>query len=184
MASSFTRRPLPALIALIALLLLTGLVWWRVLHRGGDGGASGAHCPTPTTTSSAPSPEALPTPGQVTVQVLNATTRTGIAAKARTALIQAGFNSPSAATNDRVRVRGVAEIRYGPTGAKGARLLSFYFPGATLVPNDANKSATVVVSLGQRYTKVAPDQVVKDALTRAHLTTASPSPTPSASPSC
>lgn len=185
MASTLTRRPLPALISLIALLLLTGLVWWRVLHRGGDGSAGAAHCPT-SSTSAPPTAQALPAPAQVTVLVLNSTTRAGIAAKARTALIDAGFSSPSAATNDRsrVRVRGVAEIRYGPTGEKAARLLSFYFPGAKLAPNQTSKTATVVVSLGERYTKVATAQVVKDALASAHLATASPSPTPSGSASC
>ena len=36
MAEGTVRRPLPALIALLALTLLTALVWWRVLHRGGS----------------------------------------------------------------------------------------------------------------------------------------------------
>src|SRR3982750_2962517 len=36
MASTLLRRPLPALIALFALLLLTALVWWRVLHRADE----------------------------------------------------------------------------------------------------------------------------------------------------
>ena len=33
MATSTARRPLPALAFLLALSLLTALVWWRVLHR-------------------------------------------------------------------------------------------------------------------------------------------------------
>ena len=33
MATSTSRRPLPALAFLLALSLLTALVWWRVIHR-------------------------------------------------------------------------------------------------------------------------------------------------------
>src|SRR3954454_18344971 len=89
-ASHLTRRPLPALVALIALLLFTGLVWWRGMHRGDSKPPA---CPTPTTSSSSPA-AALPAPAEVTVQLLNSTTRAGIAAKARTTLVAAGFNSP------------------------------------------------------------------------------------------
>jgi LytR cell envelope-related transcriptional attenuator len=180
-ASPLTRRPLPALVSLIALLLLTSLVWWRVLHRGGEAGAESTACPTPTTTVS----ETLPAQSQVTVEVLNATTRAGIAAKARTALTERGFNSPKPATNDRprVRVRGVAEIRYGPSGEKGAKLLAYYFPGAKLVPT-ASKVATVVVSLGDKYKRVETAETVTAALTKNHVALKTTGPQPSGSPSC
>jgi hypothetical protein len=173
----------PALVSLLALLLLTALVWWRVLHRNSsDSGSSG--CPKATSVSSAAPAQALPAPADVTVQVLNSTNRAGIAGKARTALVDAGFNSPAAA-NDKgtVHVKGVAEIRYGPSAAKAAKLLSFFFPGAKLVPN-TGKSATVVVSLGTKYKQVTPAATVTAELARQHLTTRSPSPTPTSSPSC
>jgi hypothetical protein len=180
--STATRRPLPALVSLVALLLLTGLVWFRVLHRG-DGAGGAAACPTPTPTVAA----TLPAPAHVTVQVLNATTRAGIAAKARTALTGYGFLSPKPATNDspHVRVRGVAEIRYGPSGASGAKLLAYYFPGAKLVPGTA-KTATVVVSLGDKYLRVASASTVAAALKAKHIAvqSASPEPSSSSSPSC
>jgi LytR cell envelope-related transcriptional attenuator len=180
-ASTLTRRPLPALVSLVALLLLTSLVWWRVLHRGGDASAGSTPCPTPTMTVS----ETLPAQAQVTVQVLNATNRAGIAAKARTALTDDGFKSPKPATNDRprVRVRGVAEIRYGPSALKAAKLLAYYFPGATLVPT-TSKYTTVVVSLGDQYKRVATPEAVTAALTKDHVALQSTGPTPSGSPSC
>jgi hypothetical protein len=183
--STLTRRPLPALVSLLALLLLTALVWWRVLHRD-DSGSGSSGCPTPTpSTSSAPAAAALPAPGAVTVQVLNSTNRTGIAGKARSALVEAGFKSPAQATNDKagVHVKGVAEIRYGPAEAKAARLLSFYLPGAKLVANNS-AAKTVVVSLGQKYKAVAPPATVATQLAKQHLTTESPRPTPASSPSC
>lgn len=183
MASPLTRRPLPALIALVALLLFTGLVWWRVLHRGSGGTADS--CPKPTSSSAPSAPaSALPAPGEVTVLLLNSTSRGGIASKARTTLIADGFKSPKDAENDKHKVRGVAEIRFGPTAEKGARLLSYYFPGAKLVPRPTDKTGVVVVSLGSKYTRVASPQAVTAALSKAHLATASPSPTPSATGSC
>jgi len=118
------------------------------------------------------------------VLLLNSTTRGGIARKARTTLLADGFKSPKEAANDRHLVRGVAEVRFGPTAEKGARLLSFYFPGAKLVPVPTDKTSTVVVSLGSKYTRVASPQSVTAALAKAQLTTASPSPTPTATGSC
>jgi hypothetical protein len=179
-ASTLTRRPLPALVSLVALLLLTGLVWWRVLHRGGASAESTA-CPSPTVTVS----ETLPAQEQVTVLVLNATNRAGIAGKARTSLTDDGFKSPRPAGNDRphVHVRGVAEIRYAPALAKQAKLLAYYFPGARMVPK-TTKYTAVVVSLGDRYKRVASPQAVTAALAKNHVALQSIEPTPSASPTC
>lgn len=181
MASSSARRPLPAVIALAALLLLTGIVWLRVLNRDSGGGAAGSSsCPT-----SAPSGASLPAPNLVTVQVLNATDRSGIAEKARSTLVNDGFNSPRPADNDspKVKIRGVAQIRYGRKGTTGAQLLHYYFPKAKLVPT-RSKSATVVVSLGQRYRGITSSSAVAAALQRKNIqlrSTAPGQPSPSAS---
>jgi hypothetical protein len=172
------RRPLPAVIALAALLLLAAIVWWRVLNR--DSGDAAAGCPT----QPAPAASTLPAPSLVTVQVLNATKRSGIAEKARSALVDAGFNSPDAAANDKPKthVRGVAQIRYGSAGEGGAKLLLFYLPKAKLVTTEA-KSATVVVSLGKRYKGIESPSSVAAALRadQIQLRTAAPgAPSPSA----
>jgi hypothetical protein len=175
------RRPLPALIALLALLLLTALVWWRVLHRGGASDA-GQACPTQGAVAT------LPAPSRITVVVLNATKRNGIAAKARTTLVSDGFNIPRAAANDRpkAKVPGIAQIRFGPKARKGATVLHYYLPGATLVPT-ANKTATVVVSLGAKYRGIASPSAVDAALKKQQieLATGTPgAPSPSGSASC
>ena len=118
------ERPLPALVALLALLLLTALVWWRVLHRGG---ASSGAAPAPPTTPSA----TLPAPAGITLTVFNATNPT----RARNR--GARPHHPGRRRLQRrparrqrqpqAKVPGVAEIRYGPTsegcGAPGALLL-------------------------------------------------------------
>jgi hypothetical protein len=179
-ASPSVRRPLPAVIALAALLLLTGIVWWRVLNR--DTGSSAA----PTCPTEGPPAVTLPAPNLITVQVLNATDRTGIAEKARSTLVNDGFNSPNAAANDKpkVKIPGVAQIRYGSKGAPGAKLLHYYLPKAKLVATKS-KSATVIVSLGQRYQGVTSSSAVSAALQRKdiQLRTAAPEQ-PTASPTC
>ena len=181
MASTVTRRPLPALVSLLALLLLTALVWWRVLHRGGGEHHAAAPCPSASPVAT------LPAPASVTLQVLNATTRAGIAAKARTTLIGDGFQIPKPAANDspKKKVPGVAEIRYGPSGRQGALLLRYYFPGAKLVITPS-KTRVVVVSLGSRYRSVASPAAVQAAMKVAKVAVAAPSSSASASssPSC
>jgi hypothetical protein len=180
LATTPTRRPLPALIALVALLLLTALVWWRVLHRGGGTHHTARPCPTQVAQTT------LPAPGQITLKVLNATKRNGIAARARTTLVGDGFNVPAPAANDKPKkhIRGVAEIRYGPSGKQAATLLHYYFPGARLVPT-STRSAVVTVSLGDRYRSVATSSAVTAALQRQHIGLASTgSAGPSGTASC
>jgi hypothetical protein len=183
LASTLAKRPLPALVALLALLLLTSLVWWRVMHRGGGSTASAA-CPSPTASAKA----TLPAPARITVTVLNATKRTGIAARARTTLVSSGFQVPSPAANDspKAKVLGTAEIRYGASAKPGATLLRYYFPGARLVPT-ASKTSVIVVSLGAKYRAVASAPAVQAALKKDNVevaTAASASSQPSTPASC
>ncbi len=182
MASTVKRRPLPALVSLLALLALAALVWWRVLHRGDTSAA--ASCPTPSAAPTVSAAAALPPPSAVTVKVLNATTRGGIAGTARKNLGTLGFNVPGDAANDSAKnkVTGTAQIRYGPKGRTGATILRYYFPGASLRPI-ATSSATVVVALGPKFTRVASAATVKRALQADKIVLATPSPTPTPAPS-
>lgn len=184
MAGTVTRRPLPALVALLALLLLTALVWWRVLNRSGGAGPgaagatthSGCRSPTPTKTMARAT---LPAPADVTVRVLNATTRAGIAGKAQDTLVQDGFKAPKPASNDHRhldKIKAVAEIRYGPATSDAAKLLQYYLPGAHLVRTKQAKT-TVVISLGKRYRHVATPAQAAAAM-RADSVAASTSPAP------
>jgi hypothetical protein len=190
------RRPLPALAVIAALCLLTALVWFRVLHRDtGTGDAAPSKCPSPSTgrPSAAPSLRAneLPRPGKVAVLVLNSTQRNGLATLTEKALQAVGFDVTKAADDAKAYgghglIKGVAEIRYGPNGRAGARLLRYYFPTATMRPNHS-RTALVTVSLGARFSKPASPATVRKAVAKAHLTIAgTPTPTPSsgASHSC
>src|SRR4051812_9309208 len=179
MPSTMRRRPLPALAFLLALTVVTAVVWWRVLHRSTNSESS--TCPAPTTSSVAGVATTLPTPGSVTVVVLNGTSRAGIAGKARDALLAAGFRSPDQQANDTHQVIGVAEIRYTPAQAKAAHLLAYWFPSARLRAT-ASAGGKVVVSLGKGYRQISTQKQVDAALARDHVVLRdTPVATPSAS---
>ena len=152
MAGPTARRPLPAVIFLVALSLLSALVWWRVLHRNDSAGttaqpSASAKC-TPKTTK----PIALPKPAAVTVSVLNATTTTGLASSVAGQLKSRGFAIGPVA-NDTAALT-TSEIRYGPASAPAARLVQLYLPGAKLVAN-ASTTPVVVVSIGSTFKALA-----------------------------
>jgi hypothetical protein len=178
MADVRKRRPLPALICLLALTLLTTLVWWRVLHRDDGKAQANSTCTPPSTQTS------LPRPTTVTISVLNATKRTGLAKTTAGVLAKRGFKI-SGYSNDTVTLAGVAEIRYGTDQSAAASLLAYYLPGAKLVVLTAPKDSTVIISLGGKFKTVASTTAVKTAMTAAHVTVVpSGRPTPSPSPSC
>jgi hypothetical protein len=165
MSGSTARRPLPALAFLLALTVLTSIVWWRVLHR-----TDASSTATTQTRSSSPKvcspPPALPAPHSVSVQVFNSTDRSGIATAASDTLRSRGFAIAATPTDATPTVPGVAEVRYGPSGKAGAMLLGYYFPGAKLVP--ANRpDARVDVVLGNAFRAVATPGQVSQAIAAA-----------------
>lgn len=184
MASPTKRRPLPALMLLLALTLLTALVWWRVLHRDDGQASANTPCPTPSVTAAL-----LPRPSSVSVSVLNSTTRPGIARATATTLTKLGFKVAGFGNDaPKVHVTGVAEIRFGPAQMKDASLLTYYFPLAKLVPRVGEPAGLVVVSLGAKFKAVATSRAAVAAMRSAHITLA-PTPTaanpvPSGSASC
>jgi LytR cell envelope-related transcriptional attenuator len=158
------RRPLPALIFLLGLSLLTALVWWRVIHRSDSSSpsTSSQSCAPPTNT-------VVPQPGAVTVNVLNSTDRAHLARTVATTLRRRGFHVTGYGNDDPgIVVNGVAEIRYGPKGNDAATLLSFYLPGATLVPTQRSDSG-VVVSLGTKFHAVSATDQAKKAMQTRHV---------------
>jgi hypothetical protein len=170
MASSKGRKPLPALAFLLALSLLTGLVWWRVLHRSDTKASAMPVCSSSAPASPSANISVVPSPAAVTITVLNSTQKAGLAGAATTALAKLGFKTGKAANDDtdRAPVTGVAEIRYGPAGAAGAKLLSFYVPESTLVL-DTRAGANIDLALGAKYTVLASTTSVKAAMVSAHI---------------
>jgi hypothetical protein len=168
-ASTVVRRPLPALISLLALLLLTAIVWWRVLHRDDSSAKQTAAKPCPSATASAPAPTVLPAPRTIDVEVLNSTNRRGIATAARTAFIAGGFRSPRMAGNLKLKrpITTTGQIRYSPAEKSAATLVSYYLPGSKLVATRTTQKRVVVV-LGAKYQKLATPPVLKRELLAAN----------------
>jgi len=124
---------------------------------GSDEAADAEAAPEPScsTVMVAPADE-LPVPEKVKVNVYNATETSGLASKTARDLKKRGFVIRDVA-NDPVAmpIEGVARIRYGPSSAKRAELLSYYFPGAELVELDRS-GPKVDVALGDAYVLIPP----------------------------
>jgi hypothetical protein len=147
-----TRRPVPALILLVALSVLTLVVWYRVLHRGADPANAQNSC------QSVPTLAAIKLdPRTVKLRVYNSTDHVGLAKSAADQLRKRGF-SIATTSNDPLgggrRVQGIGELRYGPGGANQALLTSLYFPGIRLA-QDPRTDAIVDVAIGPDYKSVA-----------------------------
>lgn len=167
---STARRPLPALVFLLILALLTAIVWWRVIHRV----SSEASAAKPSPSCSPAAVTVVPPPTTVTVHILNATNRQGLAAGVRSKLAKAGFVVADIG-NDDVPIAGVAEIRYGPAGRAAGKLVAYYFPAATLI-GSARTDNQVEIALGAKFTAVSTTAIVKQAMARDHVTQAAVPP--------
>jgi hypothetical protein len=172
------RRQRITLVVVLLLLVGAGGVAYGV-YSGAIGGpekvdvASLPPCPSAT-----PTQPAL-TPDKVTVNVYNATTRNGLAAKAATALDLRSFQVAAIANDPKhTKVAGVAEIRYGTKGAASAKLLAAHVSGAKLV-KDSRRTAVVDLVLGAKYTGLR--MIASATPTSTATPTCRPvSPTPSA----
>lgn len=195
------RRPLPALIFILALTVLTALVWFRVLHRADSSAngasATGSACPTVTAlpTTSTPPPggahrRTLPAPGSVRVLVVNATNRSGLAGRTSTELHRDGFRTATPA-NDQSAYdgSGVGQIRYAGGEKRAALLVRYYVPGAKLVRLHRH-TTTVTVALGDKFTGLRPAAKVTARLRRHHVVlrthagTSPPTPAGTTAPAC
>jgi hypothetical protein len=167
MSTETRRRPLPALAFLLALTVLTGIVWWRVLHRP-DNTTTASQTPGSTApVRCTPGARAvrLPTPASVTVDVLNGSGRDLLAAKVTGQLKSRGFTVGTPNTSP-VQLTGVGEIRYGTAGRAGATLLRYYLTGAKLVPA-SRKDAKIDLVLGSGFRALAAPTAVSRAVASA-----------------
>lgn len=138
-----------ALAAILALLVGLGVGWWL---GGRDTGVQGGA--STTSPPACPTPEPLPAPATVTVTVLNATGKSGLARKTATELEDRGF-AIGEVDNATEKITGVAEIRYGPTGERGAVLLAANVAGTAALVADDRADATVDLILGPQYAGLA-----------------------------
>lgn len=173
MSTSTARRPLPALAFLLALTVLTAIVWWRVLHRPSGTSSTG---PGPAIVQPTCSPVGqkvtLPKPATVTVTVLNGAGRYQLATQVSAQLRARGFktgtpnDAPSA-------LSGIGQIQYGKAGKNGATLLGYYLPGAALVA-ESRSDAAITLVLGAAYHALATPAAVTKSLASAAKPCANP----------
>jgi hypothetical protein len=91
------------------------------------------------------------TPSQVTVNVYNATDRSGLAAKTASEVRKRGFKV-STVSNDPLQkdVTVAAEVRYGATGTSSAKLVMGLVKGAKAI-KDSRTDSSVDLVLGAKF---------------------------------
>jgi hypothetical protein len=169
-----THRRGPAL-ATILVIAIVGAAGWFAWHalRGHDSGAG-----TRVRTCVTPSPAPVPAqPRDVTVSVLNATDKVGLAHQVAAALRTQGFRVGKVG-NTKAAVTGVGTITFPPAARAGAIALAEHVPGAALV---TASTAAVTLRLGPAFTALAAPSDAAAARTR-DLASASPRPPVCTSP--
>lgn len=141
------RRKRTAITLLVIIAILAGAFYYASSYW-----TKGATRATPAASCTATLDPTGPVyPSQVTVNVYNATTRTGLAAsvgrlvKARGFVLGTVSNDPA-----RKSIPGTAEVRYGPAGERAATLVKGLVAGAVLV-KDTRADASVDLVLGSAY---------------------------------
>ena len=136
---------------LTALLLFSAFWWaWSYIRTGGESSASA----TPTSTLT---PGACADPTTITINVYNATNRSGLARTAADALTAAGFSVGRVANDpENKSLPGNAEVRFGPEGEPYAvAFREDYGQAVSLAPTERNGTSIDVV-LGDTFTGWAP----------------------------
>jgi hypothetical protein len=127
-----------------------------------------------------PSVTAVPQPQTITVNVLNATDKNGLAAQTAAELKKRGFtvgkvgNAPSALQN---KVPGAAEVVGGQSGAAAAALLGAQVSGAATM-NDGRSDGSVDFVIGSGFSALLDQNAAATALAAALKPSPSPSPVP------
>lgn len=144
------RNRRTAILLVILVALLAGAFYYaaQYFNRPSTPAASSG-CPTGAVTAGAQSQPLGP--GQITVNVYNATTRSGLAAatakdvKARGYVVGQVANDPL-----KKKIQGPAEIRFGPNGKAGSELVAKLVEGA--VPTqDTRGDASVDLVIGNGF---------------------------------
>lgn len=146
-ARARARRRRAAVTLLVLVALLFGAFWYAYSYFRSDAGkATATSCPTVTATKVV----------AVTVNVYNATGRTGLAATTAEALKKRGFTIGTVA-NDPLKksISGSAEVRYGPKGASVAPQVVALVPKPASVV-DKRTTADVDLVLGEGYQALSP----------------------------
>ncbi|WP_412566593.1 LytR C-terminal domain-containing protein [Streptomyces chartreusis] len=182
------RRGRFVVLAVVSVTAL-GVAGWGTLQlvdvfTGGGGEASAAGPKSDCGTRATPSPQAtapLPKPAGITVNVLNATTRSGLAKQTADELKKRGFKIGDVgnATKDYdKKVKGTG-LLLGPAASLNTSLpvLATQLATAERRTDTTRKGATVDLIIGDRFKELTKKPEAEKALTAL----SNPKPTPSAS---
>ena len=169
------RRRAATTLSVVALLLLGTFAYSAAYFQGWVGNRES------TTPAASPdcqvvvAPQALK-PSAVTINVYNATNRSGLAASVAKLLRTQGFKIADVANDPSdKRIDGVGEVRHGQSGAVAATLAAARLSGVKVV-KDARTDSTVDLVLGDQFMALrAPPKVTPSKATK---------PKPSGTGSC
>lgn len=151
------------LTALLAIALLAAAMWGNVIPSPFSRPFS-SEAPTDAATAAEPCPPADATPepfGEITANIYNATTESGLAARTATGLAQFGVVVNQTA-NYGSTVDSAARIVTGPHGLRAAHTVAAVIPGAE-VSLDDREDETIDVVVGGAFEGVPePDSVSLD----------------------
>ncbi len=142
------RRRKRTAITLVVVIGILAAAFYYASSYWSKGATRAASAPTCTIT---PGPSGPVFPSQVTVNVYNATSRTGLAASVGRIVTARGFVLGTVANDPAKKsIPGTAEVRYGAAGERAAKLVQTLVAGATLV-KDTRADASVDLVLGSGY---------------------------------
>lgn len=145
------RRRRRTAITLSVLILILAGTWYYASSYWNSPRSSSASAPICT-----PSGTGQVAPSQVTVNVYNATKRSGLAASVAKTLRERGFKVASVANDPAKRqITQPAEVRYGPAGERAAQLMLSTVSGA-VAKSDTRADASVDLVLGDTFQTLAP----------------------------
>ncbi|GAA1875408.1 LytR C-terminal domain-containing protein [Lapillicoccus jejuensis] len=158
------RRRRTAITLLVVVAMLAGAFYVASSYINRKEGAVAAPTPTTSCTTSGTAkagakataqPAAAPKPSQVTVNVYNATSKTGLAGTTAKEVRTRGFVVGTVANDPLSKsVTGTGEIRFGKNGSAAATVVKAMLPTAAMV-QDARADASVDLVLGDRYDALA-----------------------------
>ncbi len=144
------RRRRTAFVLGVLVLLLAGVFGYAAAYYQGWIGDEEGSTDTSQVTETTPPLQ----PGDVTLNVYNATGRAGLAGRTSESLQARGFRVDSVADDpEKATVKHVGDVRFGPKGARAALLLREAVPGVKFV-RDKREGKTVDLVLGDAFTEL------------------------------
>lgn len=139
------RQRRSAVVVIVVLLALAAAFYYASSYF-----SESAPKPLPCTTAP---PEVLLTPADVSLNVYNATSRSGLAGSTAKVATKRGFKVKKIANDpNKASIKQSAQIRFGPSGAASAKVVQARVAGSVLV-KDQRKDDSVDLVLGNKWKK-------------------------------